>query len=289
MAALTRKQVTKLGERLRKAPVPADDDLGMLDQFRDAHLAPMLSVLVRLQSIPLPASASFSARQKNAHTIIEKLRREKTALIKMQDVAGVRVVLNGGRLEQDASTEVRGASVSRTEVIDYMKSLSQQLSDAEKLEAEAGTARAHEASMPLLSEEDARHELARLERIRRDAEQALTDVKQLMGALEEVVPHAAPNAITLVEPPPADDPVSYFLLAYRRSAGVALAMMPFSGSRIEDALRRRTALQKEWLHDEDVEVVLLASSSRDELLKTHSRYFKETAELAAVRGSGTQA
>ncbi len=44
----------------------------------------------------------LSGRLKNTGTIIEKLKREKTALGKMQDIAGLRVVLGqGGRAEQD--------------------------------------------------------------------------------------------------------------------------------------------------------------------------------------------
>ena len=48
-----------------------------------------------------------------------------------------------------------------------------------------------------------------------------------------------------------------------------------------DALRRRFTIELENGYDGNVEVVILAAPSKDDLLRTHGRYFKSLAELAS--------
>jgi len=44
-------------------------------------------------------------------------------------------------------------------------------------------------------------------------------------------------------------------------------------------VRTRFAEERRHRDDPDVEVVVLVSSSKDELLKTHSRYFRSAEEI----------
>jgi hypothetical protein len=71
--------------------------------------------------------------------------------------------------------------------------------------------------------------------------------------------------------------MSYFLLIYDRATG-DLKVQEFGGSR-EDALRARFAEESSGLSSE-TEVVVLSADSRDDLERTHSRYFHGVAELA---------
>ncbi len=103
MPRLSHKKIDQLGERLRSSSVPSRDDMKVLAEYRDEHLEVIPRVLHTIAGLRLPVEVVFSARQKNAQTIIAKLRRElHMEFSNMQDVAGARVVLrSGGRLEQD--------------------------------------------------------------------------------------------------------------------------------------------------------------------------------------------
>lgn len=78
--------------------------------------------------------------------------------------------------------------------------------------------------------------------------------------------------------------MNYFLLVYDRAAGKLLEEQQFS-QRVE-ALQARFATEK--LHraeSENVEVVVVSAASRDDLLRTHARYFLTVEEL--VRKTAT--
>jgi hypothetical protein len=76
--------------------------------------------------------------------------------------------------------------------------------------------------------------------------------------------------------------VSFFVLAYRRSAGRLLNSQRFEMER--DAARYRLSLDLEHLGDEDVEVVVLEAANFDDLRRTHSRYFRTATEMGNARG-----
>lgn len=103
---LSGSQVDKLGRRLRNAETPSVEDLQLLEQVRRAHDDARLEVVERLLSEGLHGTS----RLKTTSTIIEKLRREATMhLSLMQDIAGVRLVIDGSRLDQDRVVErIRG-------------------------------------------------------------------------------------------------------------------------------------------------------------------------------------
>lgn len=73
--------------------------------------------------------------------------------------------------------------------------------------------------------------------------------------------------------------MTYFLLVYDRTAGALLEERQF-GQRVE-ALQARFAVEK--LHrteSDNVEVVVVGAQSKNDLLRTHARYFMTVEELA---------
>ena len=91
MAALSKTQIDKLGERLKEGSA-SQDDLRMLDDYRDSFsdvLMPVLEVLRRHGFEPTSRIA------KTTQSIVGKLQREKTLrLSRMQDIAGCRVIVH---------------------------------------------------------------------------------------------------------------------------------------------------------------------------------------------------
>jgi len=69
-----------------------------------------------------------------------------------------------------------------------------------------------------------------------------------------------------------------FLVVYNRRTGErSLREYPEGCGR--EAIRERFAQERLHRDDPDIEVVVLGSSSREELLKTHSRYFRSAEEI----------
>lgn len=100
--ALTGSQLKKLGERIAKASAPNADDLELLRLYREAHIDMLATAFATVRQATTTTDATRSARIKNAATIVHKLRFQRTALAKMRDIAGIRVVLaHGDRAEQD--------------------------------------------------------------------------------------------------------------------------------------------------------------------------------------------
>lgn len=75
----------------------------------------------------------------------------------------------------------------------------------------------------------------------------------------------------------------HLLLAYRRVDGNLLFQQEFSDVQRDSAWAMRHALVLKYLADPDVEVVLLSASSVDEIMLTHSRYFRTVAEVTSER------
>lgn len=98
---ITTSQLDRLGERLRKDDAPPPSLLAELQRFRATHVAPLQAVVGKLQALGLEPTS----RIKTVNTIIEKLRREKTRLSKMQDIGGVRIVVSGSIADQTQIAE----------------------------------------------------------------------------------------------------------------------------------------------------------------------------------------
>lgn len=69
-----------------------------------------------------------------------------------------------------------------------------------------------------------------------------------------------------------------FLVIYNRRTG-ANKVQEFPAGCGREAIRQRFVAEREHRDDPDIEVVVLGSDSREELLKTHSRYFRSAEEI----------
>lgn len=89
MPQFTKSQINKLGERLRKEELLTSEALEQLQAFRALHDAPLAQAQRQIQE---QLRIQAAPRLKTVGTIIEKLRREKSRLSEMQDIAGLRIV-----------------------------------------------------------------------------------------------------------------------------------------------------------------------------------------------------
>ncbi len=68
--------------------------------------------------------------------------------------------------------------------------------------------------------------------------------------------------------------MKYFLIVYHRSAGrIVLGPIEYAESQRDEALMRRFALEKEYADKPDHEIVVLGSTSLENIKFTHGRYF----------------
>ena len=97
---ISNSQASKLGDRLRDSDI-SDDDLKMLDEFRqtysevDEHAYRIIqSALASYNHCPW---TSTKRKRKTQQSIVDKLRRQpRLRLPQMQDIAGCRIVIQGG-------------------------------------------------------------------------------------------------------------------------------------------------------------------------------------------------
>lgn len=95
---MSNSQITKLGDRLRQGQISAED-LKQLDEFRqtfgelDQQAYPLLQ-----QALSARADCTLTKRKrKTQQSIVDKLiRQPKLRLPQMQDIAGCRIVVQGG-------------------------------------------------------------------------------------------------------------------------------------------------------------------------------------------------
>ena len=97
---LSNSQVTKLGDRLRDSNI-SDDDLTMLDDFRQTYSEVDERAYKVIQNALSPydkrAWTSTKRKRKTQQSIVDKLRRQpRLRLPQMQDIAGCRIVIQGG-------------------------------------------------------------------------------------------------------------------------------------------------------------------------------------------------
>lgn len=88
---LSKNQIDRLGDRLRKGDI-GEDDLRLLDGYRlsftDAYEDVVWQIVHELGLEPTGRSG------KSTTSIIDKLRRESIRLSQMQDIAGCRIIVN---------------------------------------------------------------------------------------------------------------------------------------------------------------------------------------------------
>lgn len=95
---LSRTQTDKLGDRLRRDEIPTDDDLRLLSRFREDRRSAMEAIGSGLREI---VGTPPAGRLKTINSIVDKLRRESARLSQVQDIAGLRIVRDMTRVDQD--------------------------------------------------------------------------------------------------------------------------------------------------------------------------------------------
>jgi ppGpp synthetase/RelA/SpoT-type nucleotidyltranferase len=92
------KQLNKLGERLASPGPISDEDYALFAQVAEDYQAVLDRVEEKLQGLGYQATT----RVKTTGTLVDKLRRSPHLHLKViHDVAGARIVIDGGRWEQD--------------------------------------------------------------------------------------------------------------------------------------------------------------------------------------------
>jgi len=71
--------------------------------------------------------------------------------------------------------------------------------------------------------------------------------------------------------------VTHFLMVYDRPRGELVSITPFEDS--QEALRARFAEELSHRQDTDLEIVVLAGESEEQLRVTHGRYFGQVRDL----------
>lgn len=100
---ISKSKLDKLGTRLAEEPVTAED-LVLLSEVMRAYQSTLDNVVRELRSLNLEPTS----RVKTTGVLLEKLRRERgMSLSRVQDLAGARIVIDGGRDDQDdVKTEI---------------------------------------------------------------------------------------------------------------------------------------------------------------------------------------
>lgn len=113
MTELSKSQLNKIGDRLRKGTA-TDDDIRRLDEYRISFMPAFQQVLKDLRAMGLEPGGR---PQKTTPSIVAKLEREKTRLSTMQDIAGCRVQVDD-LLHQDRVANELAAKYRKVEVQD---------------------------------------------------------------------------------------------------------------------------------------------------------------------------
>ena len=98
MAELSKTQIDKLGERLKKGDI-TEADLRLLDEYRLSFSGAYQFVEESLRK--KLALAPTGRPAKSTPSITEKLRRESIRLTQMQDIAGCRLVVHNIHLQNE--------------------------------------------------------------------------------------------------------------------------------------------------------------------------------------------
>jgi ppGpp synthetase/RelA/SpoT-type nucleotidyltranferase len=105
---LSNSQITKLGERLRNGDF-SEDDLTLLDEFRQTYNEIDVQAYQIIQSA-LASRADWTCtkrKRKTQQSIVDKLRRQpQLRLPQMQDIAGCRIVIQGGSQAADTFSKL---------------------------------------------------------------------------------------------------------------------------------------------------------------------------------------
>lgn len=110
---MTKTQIDKLGDRLKIGPKEAD--LRLLDEYRTSFAEAFDYVLhVVRDELGLTTTGR---RAKTTESIIAKLKRERSRLSQLQDIAGCRIIV-ADRGAQDAALNALGSRFQDSKVVD---------------------------------------------------------------------------------------------------------------------------------------------------------------------------
>ena len=102
---VTRSQVRRAGERLRKHKTPSVADRQIYSDYRDTFAEPLRDVAENIGSFA--EGAPVQSRLKRFETVVEKLRRSTSDLSRLEDIAGCRVVLPTMTEQQQVLDSIR--------------------------------------------------------------------------------------------------------------------------------------------------------------------------------------
>lgn len=105
---LSNSQITQLGDRLRGGEF-SEADLAMLDEFRQTftEIDELAYQLIQRTLASTPGWTGTKRKRKTQQSIVDKLRRQpKLRLPQMQDIAGCRIVIQGGTLAADTLSKL---------------------------------------------------------------------------------------------------------------------------------------------------------------------------------------
>ncbi|MBS9777851.1 MAG: hypothetical protein KGV50_03710 [Gammaproteobacteria bacterium] len=112
---LSNSQITKLGRRLRHEPIDKED-LNLLDEFRqmfsdvDEQAYPMIQATLQGRT----DYTLTKRKRKTQQSIVDKLKRQpKLRLPQMQDIAGCRIVVQGGSQAAQEINDILSGELSR--------------------------------------------------------------------------------------------------------------------------------------------------------------------------------
>ena len=114
---LSKTQVDRLGDRLRKGIV-AEEDLQQLDAYRRSFAGAYDEVVAIIRDATQFEPTGRPA--KSTTSIIEKLRRETIRLSQMQDIAGCRVVVPNMQVQDQVAERLKSA-LPKAVVVDRRK------------------------------------------------------------------------------------------------------------------------------------------------------------------------
>ncbi len=104
---LSRSQIRRAGERLRRDETPSDADRRIYAEYRETFEEPLREVGETIRR--LVADAPIQSRLKRFETVVEKLRGRAHDLSRLEDIAGCRVILPTMVEQHQARNRIRGA------------------------------------------------------------------------------------------------------------------------------------------------------------------------------------
>jgi hypothetical protein len=182
--------------------------------------------------------------------------------------------------EPDATMLLRGALVTRRDVVQYMVDLSKEIDDAERRYLALRRLQRHIENVERQRRGAAHGVLTLMAkealRIRRDeAEKAQERMEGMFAGLTDIG-ELVPTVFDVPQWIP-EHGETHCVVVYERRLG---RLLRFETCGLDDIRSKRVALEAEYGQTPGVEVVLLSSASRQDLLQTHGRYFEGVADLA---------